>query len=962
MPRPPDGTVLESDLHSRDRGRGPVSTLVRVAVIAAAIATVSTGRMEAQPSPADGLDAGWASYQSGKFPEAAASLEKFTAEQSGNAAYLGVFKRVTYLLALCYVKTEDWAKVHDAVERFAKATGEGQPGWEDELTFWNGVALVKTGEPAAGREALLAFLKSNRDPAKRFPAILLVGSAYTAEGKSAEAAAFYAQAGASLPTMDAARLRMLELDSYVAADDLPGAIAAADRGFAVLDEMPQVVAFQLLALQLAEKLIEADRVREAIAILLRIGSREELLALQQQRIDQLAPRISASTAGDPGLAALSKLSESVKSDAARLADVPDFDSMVRFRLASAFLRLKRYNELTFILSGMLADLPADAINEQASDTLVRSYMQVGRWPRVVETARAFREKFPNSASLPGVMLLEAQGLQEQGKLDEAEKAFGELVEKFPQDDLTPEATFLRAFNDMLREEFESAIAQFQAIAQDESDTATAEKAMFWTAEAESMRKAPDATITAADAYLEKYPRGEYAPDALYRKAFALHALRDYEASVPLLETFLKQNPGHTYAGEALLLKADAALAQGDTKAGLALLASVAPGPYYEEAQFRTAKVHRLAEDHDALREHLEKFVSNNPASARLAEAVYWIAWSWRDDPAKQNAAYWTAIDRFGNDPAQWGVQEILQGLIKANGGEEAKQELAEKFRQESRKAELAKKRSLDLQLRWAQAELIRKSDPGAARQLLVDSAPFLDPARDNPQILVAVADALRAAGKRPEASALYADIRRWNPTSTANDRVFAALGGMSAEDGDYAKALEYFDRFDREIPSSALRAEIGLASANALVELERYDEAIQKIETLLDTKSAPKRLKASALVALGRIEITRGEPRRAVAPLQRVYVLYGAYPELAAEAYVETAKSLEKLDDPLGAARTYLEFLETGRLDTPATKAFVAEARKNLADIPAATRTEAEAQNRAAAEAVATASVGGAGS
>ena len=948
-------------------------------ILALMLNLVAAGSCFAQLGAIADLDAGWTHYQAGQYSEAVQKFDQFLKDYGTDPSLESAIQRVNYLRALSFIKLEQWPAATVAIDQFLTGPGAVNPAWSAELAFWKGVGLLNQGQGEEGRKSMLSYLANSPESTKQMPGILLVGSSFSKEEKHSEAAMHYKEMQSVVSPLEAGQLILMELDALLQAGDNAAATATVKRGVAAMDDITQITAFQLLALDLAEKLIDAGDERSAVALLLGIEPRAAVLTLQKERLAKLGaaivppPEQSAGPRSQTGAAAkpqpepaepavsgpIELLRQRIENDVAKLEALENFDALVRFRLASAFLKMERYYELAHVLDGMLTDLPPDPIVETASDTLIRSYMQIGQWDKVVETARIFADKFPKSAALPGVMLMGAQGLQEQQKLDEADAAFTEMLERFPDHSLAAEAAFRRAFNAVLREQYEEAVAQFAAVANDFPDDPVAEKSLFWVAEAESMRKSPEAAVAAAEAYLEKYPDGPSAADARYRKAFSLHALRDYENSQPLLEDFVANNPENPFRGEAMLLQADALLVTGKIDDGVAILESVPPGSYGEEAQFRIGKVYRLADEVEKLREHFLRYISENDQSARLAEAVYWVGWSWQDDPEKRNAVYWDAVEKFGNDEGQWGMTDILQGVIKSNRGDPESTALRDDLRERLTDARRLKKRALEVNLAWGLAQLLAKSDPDQSRKALVEVADRLDPTKDNPQIMIDVADALREDDRRVEAANLYADIRRWNPTSPFNDRVFAVLGLMAMEDGQPGKAVGYFERFERESPSSSLRSEILYATAEALAEEGRPDAALDKINSLLQLSAAPKRLKARALVKMGQIEMARGDYRKAVAPLQRVYVLYGGFVESAGRAYLETGRALAKLDDSLGAARTWLELLDQKQLAVDENKPLIEEARELLGQLPAAVRSQAEEMNRAAGEAAATAAAGG---
>jgi len=901
------------------------------------------------------LNQAWVTYSAGKYEEAVQRIRDFTNQYRGDALFPEVAKRLYYLLALSEVRLEHWGEALGAIEEFESAPGDKLEAWDEELLFWKGVALARLDRSSEAREVLGQFAEKYASSDKAFPALLLIGTSYIKEGDFGQAAEFFGKLRQRVRGTEAGRVLVLELYALLESGQNAKALAVADDGFNSLDTIPQVAGFQTLVLRLANQLAEEGSHRGAVAALVRIKSRDEILDMQNRRLELLKARLEQLKRSDEDsqvtLQTL-KLIGQIEGEVDVFGKIADFDTTVRFQMASAFLSMQRFREAAFVLDGMLDRMPANAIVEAATDTLVKCYAAIRRWPKVVEVVDRFVEKFPNSEFVPGILVLKGQALQESGDYEAAIAAFEDVIARFPDNPLAANALFLKGFTRVYMGDFEEAEQIFSEVVEKYPDHEIAEKALFWQGQALSMGRKHEEAIPAMERYLEKYPSGEFATEARYRIAFSNEALSKFDVSIPMLEAFIAEHPQDANTPEAMMLLGDAKMAQGDIEEGIAILEKVPAGvgTYREEAWFKTGKAYRVMEDWERMREHFQKFQDDFPKSARLAEAVYWEGKAWPDNPEEARKVYWEALERFGDDPAQWGVSEIVGGLEKLYPDADSRAEYGAKLEELADKAEAAGKRTLEARAKWALAQFYAKDSPEKSRELLVEIAPLMDPKTSNPVMLADVADALRLSGQMDEAATLYRDLRRWNPLSPSRDRVFKGLGLIALERGESDKALEWFNRLMRETPDSKERASVLIEIADLQLAAGNREEAIARLEELLGDKRVPRSQKVEALFKLGEIYMAGNDPKRAVAYYQRIYVLYGAYTEFAARAYVRSGLAFEQLDDPVAAARTYTEFLELERMkDLPEVQPLREEAERRLAALPEEARKSAEQLDEAAA-------------
>src|SRR5690606_25434020 len=124
-------------------------------------------------------------------------------------------------------------------------------------------------------------------------------------------------------------------------------------------------------------------------------------------------------------------------------------------------------------------------------------------------------------------------------------------------------------------------------------------------------------------------------------------------------------------------------------------------------------------------------------------AVHKIGLSYQDDPERQREVFWEAIDRFGDDPKQWGVTDMIGSLAKLSRDPETREKTLQRLNALAEKARQDGKRSLELNAKWGVASLQERE---TADQTLAGLLPLLKADVDNPQILIDVALALQRQG------------------------------------------------------------------------------------------------------------------------------------------------------------------------------------------------------------------------
>lgn len=857
-------------------------------------------------------------YNQARYPEAVAAIRQFESSFGGAEAGRKVMAGLRYPLAMSLLQQQKFADAAEVIETALQSSPPLPAEQREDLLFYRGVCRMQAGENDSARESFAAFAREFPQSRQTQEALLLLGTADLLAEKHAEAAAHFAAIKSRLDPANRGRATVLELYALLGAGRNDDALRLVLEEFPRIGEMPQIATFQTLALQLGATFLEAGELRKAIQCLQRVWERARLEKHQRARLAALEDALAAAEAqpkSDPHWKfQLKQLIAKIRRELATLAKIPNFDSALRLRLASAYQAMRRYREAALILEAMLAEMPPDPVVESGSVNLVQCWSQIERWPKAIEAAQAFAKKFPASKQLPLALYLQGVAQQRSGALDAAVATFDAIQTRFPQSDFAARALFMRGFTQLLAEKNTDALATFEDFARRHPRHDLADAAAYWRGMAFSLDRKPVETRAAMDAYLEAFPEGIHRGLAVYRRAHAAQAQRDYATSIRELSAYLEEFPGQESNSEALLLLGDAYFATGEIDAGIAAYRRIPPGDPrpFEEGWFKIGKAYQKMEDPARLRAHFEQFVREHPRSPRVAEAIFWIGKSYQQqgEPGRAREEYWKAFVELGNDPTIRSVDDLIPALILLHREDDARRQLAARLSDLREQTDADGRRTLAMRALWAYATAVAKSDPPLARRLLLQAAARADVPDTNPRLLADFAEALAAEGRRDDAEKMWRDLVKWNPRAPQKDRALLALAEIELARGNQAAALALYGRFEREVIGSTLAPRMLLARGRLLEQRGESKAALADYEALLADKVARGPDKAEALFRIAEIHLAAGRPRLAVPYYQRIYVMHRRWLDWVAPAYLRSGLAFEKLNDPTAARRTYQELLE----------------------------------------------------
>ncbi len=868
-------------------------------------------------------DEGLKAFNEGRWTDAEQRFTQLLEEYGQNEEAKEAISKLKPMIALSRVRAKKFADALPVIEEVL-ALKTSSPELTSELFFWRGLCLMQTKQFVDAQIALGEFYKAyyyrkqNRNLTRCHEALILFAVGYTLQGDHAGAVEFMTW---QLPKLRresreaAARVTVLLLYSLMEGEQYDDALKFVREQFEDIEQVTQLISFQSLALELGSTFLEREEYHKAIACLQRIWKRDRLLRHQEERLADLEEKVAIlkqRRGMEDFVFRYDGMVRRTRLEVEKFKTIENFDSALRLRLATAFTGLERYREAALIMEDMLENMPPDPVVEGASISLIQSWMQIERWPKAVEAADSYLEHFNNNDQndrVPLVLLLKGNSLQSDGKLSEAFDVFGEIVERFPTGDFAPRAVFMQGIVKLNLDENKAGVALFKQVQKKFPKHPIAEDALYWEGMAYSFEKDNGLARETHAAYLQRFPKGRYVVDAQFRRAFCRHASADYEGGIEELGAFLKKHPDSRYANEARLLLGDGLLAVGEIGRGIATYKAIDPREvrFFEEGWFKIGKALRLQEKVDEMRAHFEEFVSKYPGSNRMAEAVFWVGWTYRaqEQPEKAKEIYWKTLREHGDVPEYFGMAEILDAMRKVYPGKEGLAELERELQVLASDSLKAEKKTLALRAQWAVGRLMLDRKLATGKVAFYKAAELCDVQVHNPRILADCADFHREAGNDDAAEKLYRGLRKWHPRALEKERAYYGLGMIAKKKGARDEALDWFAKFEKETYGTGLLGDVLLAKA----ELLGGDEAKLVYEDLLANKSLSSKYKAAALYAYGTMLADEGDDMTAIAYFERLYVAYGKYRDLVAKAYYARGQALERLKKQEEAREVYAELL-----------------------------------------------------
>ncbi len=632
------------------------------------------------------------------------------------------------------------------------------------------------------------------------------------------------------------------------------------------------------------------------------------LTQAQSRLDQL----SASTAEATG--------DETKS-------VPDYGAALNFRIARCYMARGRSFEAFWAFHRLEQEIAPDGrvktngFAEEALYGQVKMSAATQRDDRVQRLARRYLRTAPFMRFIGDVAYELLQTEVRSGNVlgvRALAEAYMDRVRLDPTLQEAPKLVYLVGSTLMEANDARGLRAGFEPMLAEYPDRGFSDGLRYWLGLADVSEGKFRPALTHFEIIEADYPTGSYTEDVQYRIGVCWFGLLDYGKARLQLEGFLADYPESRLESEAHALLGDLAAARGRVEAAINAYAmaretggwlSPPNMNYINHAVFQAGELFAEEERWLEMAEWFEAYLRRWGKEGRAGDALYQLG---RAQVALgRNEAMvelWIqSILEFGNDPEDTGPDLMLAEFPEHYTAVRAQSPRAV-LRDALAIATAQEKLTLRLRLAHTLAELG-------------------EPLESLPQIslenLSAASGAvlLAAAGRNRDSSPQLAlaavdrvlELDPWGPFSADALRTRAEL--LTAQDEGLA-AIASWRQLAQDFPSSPHASVARLREGDLERERGAYTAAIGAYREVLKVRQWRGAAWAEANYKIGLTYFESGDYSAAFGFCQRVYVLYGAVSEWAAEAYVTSGLALEEMNRAADAVATYEELLADEKLST----------------------------------------------
>ncbi len=157
----------------------------------------------------------------------------------------------------------------------------------------------------------------------------------------------------------------------------------------------------------------------------------------------------------------------------------------------------------------------------------------------------------------------------------------------------------------------------------------------------------------------------------------------------------------------------------------------------------------------------------------------------------------------------------------------------------------------------------------------------------------------------------YETVIRDFPLSPAVQDALIALGNLEAAADSYELAFDYYREAQEQFPTSKRAVQAILRQGDMLMEMGRFDAALERYETVMRNRDWRGEPQAEALFKIGMINFRQSNWERAHAFFERTVAGHSAYRDWASKAYLYNGRALQNLGQFDRARENDAEFLET---------------------------------------------------
>jgi TolA-binding protein len=661
--------------------------------------------------------------------------------------------------------------------------------------------------------------------------------------------------------------------------------------------------------------------------------REDLLSFADANIVKLSNKLDADTKRGITEADIEDQRNEIKDiqeSEKVLRELPPYEDEVTFRIGQIYAEVKRYWEGYVLFDSLYLKDRNSEIGEASMLQSVIVLYDVEEINRAEERILLYLNEKPDgqyARTLLSMMIRDNLIKQNFDRVIALRSYLESLPVTTDPDELSLQSDlhYMMAFGYFQNKDYKSAGEQFSVIIDHFKESSHLAEAIYYRGMTYMLQADYSSALADFKRYQAENEYGENLSAALFREGVCLFGLEQIPEAEAAFTLFIDKYPNDVLVSEAYSMRGDIDAAKeasnddpytldraltnyrkGIDNASTSLQASY--------AAFQAAKVYKLEYKWQEVIDLMNYYMDRWEENANVAEAVFWIGQAQIELGQVQDAltAYLDAIERFGNDPKQEGVDKIILELVKVADihlSDEDRDDLSLRLKLKLTNVD-ARYDVLRLRLQVAQA-MLEGDDVAAAlgAELLEANT---DLALTSPASLALMCDAAVATGNVEEMARLYEYFSTNYEESDLLWHAYRAKTYKSLAEEDYKEVLWNIDEAQSMFGAEPFMGWAQIVKADTEYKMEKYKEAEASYNMIMGVAEWRGPLFAEAMFGMGNCRQAVGDLEAAHSFYQRDYLLFKSYSDgdWAAKGYLAAADILVKMGREQDAVNTLKAMLE----------------------------------------------------
>ncbi|MEI6891113.1 MAG: tetratricopeptide repeat protein [Pontiella sp.] len=661
--------------------------------------------------------------------------------------------------------------------------------------------------------------------------------------------------------------------------------------------------------------------------------REELLEFADKRVVKLRRELNVDSKRGITPAMLEERDNEIKDieeSQKVLVELPPYEDEVAFRIGQIYAEVKRYWEGYVLFDALYQQDRTSEIGESSMLQSVLILYDIGQVESAEDRILLYLEERPDGQYARTLLSIMQRDNLMKGNFSGVIGMRTFIEGMSPSDNvdelaLQSDLHYLLAFGYFQDRKYQEAGKQFSVIIENYKASQHIANSIYYRGMTYMMRGDYETALVDFEKYQAENEYGEHLSAALFREGVCNFGMGEIPKAEAAFTTFIEAYPEDVLVSEAYSMRGDIEAAKeatyedpltldralADYRKGIDKAATSVQASY---AAFQAAKVYKLEFKWQEIITLMNYYMDRWEENADVAESVFWIGQAQIELGQVQDAvnAYLNSIERFGNDPAQQGVDKIMLELVNVADlhlSEEEREGLALKLKLKLANIE-PQYAVLHLRLQVAQALLQGEDFSAALGAELLEAEIDLDLA--SPASLALMCDAAVDIGNVDEMSRLYDYFVAHYEDSELLWHAYRAKTYMHLASENYNEVLLSIDDAQGMFGAEAFMGWAQIIKADTEFKLGDLSEAEASYNMVLGVPDWRGPLFAEAMLGMGNCRQAVDDLEAAHSFYQRVYLLFKSYDDgdWAAKGYLAAADILIQMGREADAIETWNAMLE----------------------------------------------------